>query len=284
MRGMVHLNASIIVGFVFDWLLQNKIEQAAQLAGYRVEWIGTTEHLEQKRLSEGEHQPGEYLFGQDGAMMERLVRWQPGLLIFDLDNEQIPWQKWIATLKSSPATRRIPILGISLQENGERWERGKSAGTDHLLPTSQLATLPQLIPQLARTSNKPAILTACAEPLPDLAWQGIHLFNQGHYFEAHEELEQAWMADRGAGRDLYRAILQIAVAYLQIQRQNYNGAVKMLLRVHQWIQPLPDICRGVNIDQLRQDVDRVYATLIELGAEQITRFDWSLARPVSIII
>lgn len=277
------MNHTIIVAFISDPLIQEKIKPTALLLGYQVEWMGATKQLKEGQSLTQPHQPGEYLFGEDGAMMEQLVRWQPALLIFDLQHEQIPWQKWIAALKSSPATRRIPVLGIVEQEGTERWEWGKRAGTDYLLPISQLNNLPQLIPQIARTTNRSAILLACAEPLPELAQQGIHLFNQGHYFEAHEKLEQAWMADLEAGRDLYRAILQIAVAYLQIQRQNYNGAIKMLLRVRQWIQPLPDICQGVQVAQLRQDVESVHAHLIELGVERIAQFNWAITRPVVLL-
>jgi hypothetical protein len=47
--------------------------------------------------------------------------------------------------------------------------------------------------------------------------------------------------------EVYRAVLQVAVAYFQIERGNYNGAAKMFLRLRQWIDPLPDYCRGIDI-------------------------------------
>jgi hypothetical protein len=54
----------------------------------------------------------------------------------------------------------------------------------------------------------------------------------------------------------------------------------MLLRVRQWLAPLPDICRSVNVARLREDVDNVYTTLQELGADRVTELDRTLFRPV----
>jgi hypothetical protein len=92
------------------------------------------------------------------------------------------------------------------------------------------------------------------------------------------------MADQGPGRDLYRGILQVAIAYYQIERGNYRGATKMLLRVRQWLDPLPDVCRGVNIAQLREDAERVYTALTELGPDHINNLDRTLFRPVEVAV
>jgi hypothetical protein len=86
--------------------------------------------------------------------------------------------------------------------------------------------------------------------------------------------------DTSPGRELYRAILQVAVAYLQIERGNYAGAMKMFLRLRQWIDPLPETCRGVNVAQLRADAWRARETLIALGKDRIGEFDRELFKPV----
>ncbi len=117
-------------------------------------------------------------------------------------------------------------------------------------------------------------------PLSILALQGFDLFNQGEYFEAHERLEAAWNEDLSPGRELYRAVLQVAVAYLQIQRQNYTGALKMFLRLRQWIEPLPDKCRGVDVENLRKDAQTVYQQLTVTGKDKLAEFDQALFKPV----
>ena len=67
---------------------------------------------------------------------------------------------------------------------------------------------------------------------------------------------------------------------MQIERQNYNGAAKMFLRVRQWIDPMPDNCRGIDIGRLRDEARRVHEALLRLGPERIAEFDRSLLRPV----
>lgn len=125
-----------------------------------------------------------------------------------------------------------------------------------------------------------ALQTACQEPLSTSALEGLELFNQGKYFEAHEALENAWNEDHTSGKELYRAILQVAVAYLQVERGNYNGAMKMFLRLRKWIEPLPDICRGVNVAQLRLDARTVQGQLAALGKKRMGELDRSLLKPV----
>ena len=160
----------------------------------------------------------------------------------------------------------------------------RSAGADVVLARSRFtASMPALFQQYARIPNTAALLRACAEPLPELARSGIELFNQGAYYKCHDALEEAWMLDQGPGRDLYRGILQVGIAYYQIERGNFRGAVKMLLRVRQWLEPLPAICRGVDVAGLRADAERVYSALVADGADRLAEFDRSLFRPIRLV-
>lgn len=120
----------------------------------------------------------------------------------------------------------------------------------------------------------------CYLPLHPQAAEGLRLFNAGKYFEAHEALEEAWKAERGEVRDLYRGILQIAVVYLHITRGNYNGAVKVHGRSVKWLKKWPDICRGIYVEELRRDAGIVIEEMIKLGKEHIREFDMSLPKPV----
>jgi predicted metal-dependent hydrolase len=226
-------------------------------------------------------QPGEMLHGAGGELFRLLTEWQPALLIFDLGNSNIPWQSWIGALKSSPATRRLPILCYGPHVEEQLLADAQRIGADQVVPRSRFASaMPRLIQELALQPDKASVEFACSEALLPTAEAGIAAFNRGEYFEAHEELEAAWMEDQGPGRELYRSILQVAVAYYQVERGNYRGAVKMLLRVRQWLAPLPDICRGVDIARLREDVALVQAALIELGPQRVHEVDRSLFRPV----
>ena len=120
----------------------------------------------------------------------------------------------------------------------------------------------------------------CNAPLHPQAAEGLHLFNAGQYFEAHEALEAAWNEEAGPVRDLYRGILQIAVVYLHVTRRNYNGAIKVYGRSQKWLKHWPALCRGVYVEELRRDAATVITEVQRLGAERLAEFDDSLLKPV----
>jgi hypothetical protein len=120
----------------------------------------------------------------------------------------------------------------------------------------------------------------CNAPLHPQAAEGLRLFNAGEYFEAHEALEDAWNAEKGKVRELYRGILQIAVVYLHVTRGNFNGAIKVYGRSQRWIKDWPDICRGIYVGELRKDAEAVITEVRRLGMEKISEFDLSLLNPV----
>ena len=258
-----------------------RIDQAASQQGYRVEWIERLEQVAPEDPGARSQQLAEHLEGPGAALLEKLTRWQPALLIFDLNNGQIPWRQWVPMLKSVPATRRTPLLCFGSHVDGESLRTAQEAGADAVFARSQFYnSLPELIRKWVFQPDLAAIASACQQPLSELAKQGLELFNNGEYFEAHEFLEKAWNEEQSPGRELYQAILQVSVAYLQIERKNYRGALKMFLRMRQWLNPLPDRCRGVDVSRLRTDSEQVYAALISLGAEQIANFDTRLFQPV----
>ncbi len=128
------------------------------------------------------------------------------------------------------------------------------------------------------------VACACQAGLDAPVIEGLKLFNAGEYFECHELLENAWRAETGAIRELYRGILQVAVGYYQIRRGNYIGARKMFTRCRRWLAPFPDSCQGINLGKLRRDFQIVEDTLVRLGPERITSFDPGLFHPVEFTI
>jgi uncharacterized protein len=120
----------------------------------------------------------------------------------------------------------------------------------------------------------------CYAELHPQAAEGLRLFNAGEYFEAHEALEDAWKAEKGKIRELYRGILQIAVVYLHIRRRNYNGAVKVYLRSQKWLKDWPENCRGIEVGILRRDAEAVIKEVKRLGPERIAEFDGALLNPI----
>ena len=275
-----HTQPPLIVGFVADLMFSVKIESVAERLNYSIRWIESAEQLAPGEfVSPGN--PAEHLSGSGMALVDQLTRWHPALILIDLGNPAVPWRDWLPMLKTVPATRRIPVICFGSHVDVDTLKYARSCGAEAVLARSRFVKdLPDLILRYARVPDYPAIAAACAQPLSRLALRGLEDFNRGSYFEAHEFLEEAWNEDQSAGRDLYRAILQVAVAYLQIERGNFKGAVKIFFRMRQWIDPLPDECRGIDIARLKADAEQVRQALIALGPDKIQDFDPNLFKPV----
>jgi predicted metal-dependent hydrolase len=279
-----YAESPLVVAFVADMFFGSKLQNSADHLGYRLRWIENTAVYDPSLAEQAWERPGEQLHGLDGWLFEHLTDLQPVLLLFDLTNEAIPWERWIPQLKSSPATRRIPIVAFGPHVDAARLREARRLGADAVYTRSQLAAqMPALLQENARIPDRMELRASCQQPLAPLARSGIERFNAGEFYKAHDDLEEAWRQDDSPARDLYRGILQVGIAYFQIERGNYRGAAKMLLRVRQWLEPLPPLCRGVNIDRLRDDVTAVHSALIALGPAAIAEFDRTLFQPVELV-
>jgi CheY-like chemotaxis protein len=271
-------DSPLILGFVADLIFAVKIEQAAAGLGFQVDWVEQGEKIVPPSPP---GKPPEPFDGPAGALIDAISQRQPGLLIFDLGNQAIPWREWLPLLKSSPATRRIPLLCYGSHVDAGTLAEARRCGADAVLARSRFASdLPHLLEKYARTPDFAAIQQGCQGELSEIALRGLEAFNQHEFFEAHELLEAAWNQDATPAKELYRAILQVAVAYYQIERRNYNGAVKMFQRMRQWFEPMPDECRGVDVKNLRLAAEHAYDLLLELGRQRISDFDPINFRPV----
>lgn len=120
----------------------------------------------------------------------------------------------------------------------------------------------------------------CEGAIHPLAIEGMKLFNEKKFFDAHEELEIAWNEEKGKVRQLYQGILQMAVTYLHITRGNYDGAVKVYMRSMRWLKDWPAVCRGIQVGQLREDAEVVMKEVERLGRGNLEKFDTTLFKPV----
>jgi predicted metal-dependent hydrolase len=198
-------------------------------------------------------------------------QWFPVLVLIDLTTPG-DWQNAIARSKLRPHSKQIPIYAFGRQEDEPTFQAARQAGADHVWATDQLlAELPQIV---QRQLNPPTIYPdGWDEPLSELARTGLIEFNQGQYFEQHEHLEAAWLAEPRPIRALYQGILQVGVAFLQIERGNWAGALKLLRRGLPRLRGLPAVCQGVQIGKLRAAAEAIHAELIQLGPDRLHEFD-----------
>ncbi len=275
------VESQIIVAFVSDLMASMRIRNSVEKLGFQLQVIeGVTQEGVNKATSINPLQ-AEPVNGPEAVLFDKLTRWSPAMIIIDLGDDKISWRNWLIRLKSSPATRRRPVVCYGPHVHTEILGEAENLAADFVVSRSKFfSDLPSIIAKYARKSDARLIEESCQHLLPTTAEKGLRAFNRGEYFDAHEHLEDAWNADRSAGRNFYRALIQVAVAYLQIERSNYRGAYKMLLRSRQWFRSIPDICHGVDMKSLHEDAEVVYQTLLRLGPDRIAEFDRALLCPV----
>ncbi|MCY4465720.1 MAG: DUF309 domain-containing protein [Chloroflexi bacterium] len=214
------------------------------------------------------------------AFVPALIENRAALALIDAEHSAA--HSLILTAKTSAATRRIPIVLVSADAAARA--HAIAAGAELALDWAELAKqLSVIIRELARMPGPEALAQldcACAQSLPPLAAAGVEAFNRGEYYQQHDLFEELWVATEGPVRDLYRAILQVGVAYFQLERGNFRGALKMLQRSVQWLYLLPDTCQGLDVAALRRDSYAVRAELQRLGADRLGEFDLSLLKPL----
>jgi FixJ family two-component response regulator len=212
-----------------------------------------------ERLAPGVEELGFALaaYAKRTGFVARLAGDQTALIV--VDGAMPDWRWWVAAPKVSPATRRIPVVLVA--DDPAQVAAGLRAGADFAIAPGRLESdLRDLLKRHARVQSEGdvrRIEAGCAEPLPPQAREAVDLFNRGEYYRQHDLFEVLWMEEERPIRDLYRAILQVGIAYYQVKRGNLRGAHKMALRSLQWLNILPDVCQGVDIKDLRENTARL---------------------------
>ena len=127
-----------------------------------------------------------------------------------------------------------------------------------------------------RHGDFPEVRVGSDDLPPAEVLRGSDLFNNGAFFECHEELELAWRAEADSVRELYQGILQVGVGFYHQSRGNHHGAVTLLERGLRRLGRLPDLCRGVDVATLRAEATRCRDELVKLGPGRIDEFDRTL--------
>ena len=89
--------------------------------------------------------------------------------------------------------------------------------------------------------------------------KGLEEFNAGQFFECHETLESVWNRQKGPEREFTQGIIQIAVAYYHVLRDNEKGALKLWTRGLARVLKFQPNCLGVEVLPLADAVEKAIA-------------------------
>jgi len=83
---------------------------------------------------------------------------------------------------------------------------------------------------------------------------GLDLIRRGEYFEAHEELEDAWRAAEPEERDFYQGLVHFTVAWYQAGRGNRVGCERQLEKAARRLGRYAPEHRGVGVGSILEQV------------------------------
>jgi predicted metal-dependent hydrolase len=104
--------------------------------------------------------------------------------------------------------------------------------------------------------------------------RGLEEIRAGRYFEAHEELEEAWRAAAADERDFFQGLVHVAVAWYQAGRGRPVATGRQLEKAARRLAPVAPSHRGVDVDAVLAQVEaaqaRVAAGSLDLDPPQLT--------------
>ena len=92
---------------------------------------------------------------------------------------------------------------------------------------------------------------------------GIQLFNDREFFEAHEVWEDIWHMAYGLKHDFYQGLIQCAVALEHYRRSNPRGVVSLYKSYRPKFREVPPVFMGLDVTKFLADMREVLRPVIE---------------------
>lgn len=99
--------------------------------------------------------------------------------------------------------------------------------------------------------------------------EGIGLFNQERFWEAHEALEEIWHPATGVDRDLIQGLILTAAAFVHYQKNENAVCLSILGRARDKLGVVDDF-NGLDIDRLKTGIQQV----LKDRMPRLLRIEW----------
>jgi predicted metal-dependent hydrolase len=93
--------------------------------------------------------------------------------------------------------------------------------------------------------------------------RGLEEIRAGRYFEAHEELEEAWREAPPEERDFFQGLVHVAVAWYQAGRKRPVATGRQLEKAARRLAPFDPAHRGVDVGDLLAQIAAARAKVAE---------------------
>ncbi|QLQ06855.1 MAG: DUF309 domain-containing protein [Anaerolineae bacterium] len=202
------------------------------------------------------------------ALWAAIERW-PVLVLIDLAAPD-DWYAVVQRAKNLPHTRRIPIVAFGSHVDTATLKAARQAGVDHAWARSHFVTqLPALVQSYL--VKPPHYVVGWDDTPSPLALDGFAAFNAGTIGNSTNCWSTRGMRSAPGAR-AYQGILQVGVALHQIENGRWAGAIKLMRRGLNRLDPLPAL-HGVDLESFRRQAYIVHQQPLELGAERLGEID-----------
>jgi uncharacterized protein len=96
-----------------------------------------------------------------------------------------------------------------------------------------------------------------------LYYDGIQLFNEHEYFEAHEVWEDAWHMAYGIKHDFYQGMIQCSVALEHYRRSNPRGVMSLYNSYRPKFAKVPGVFMGLEVGSFLDAMHRALKPVVE---------------------
>src|SRR3954447_130486 len=96
-----------------------------------------------------------------------------------------------------------------------------------------------------------------------LYYDGIHLFNEHEFFEAHEVREDAWHMAYGTKFEVYQGMIQCAVALEHYRRSNPRGVVSLFESYNRHFKDVPATFMGLDVASFLKRMRETLAPVLD---------------------
>jgi predicted metal-dependent hydrolase len=93
--------------------------------------------------------------------------------------------------------------------------------------------------------------------------RGLGAIRDEHYFEAHEDLEEAWRLAPADERDFFQGLVHVAVAWYQAGRGRPVATGSQLEKAARRLAPFAPAHRGVDVEEVLAQVAAAQARVAE---------------------
>lgn len=101
--------------------------------------------------------------------------------------------------------------------------------------------------------------------------EGIDLFNDQKYWEAHEAWEEIWREAKGEEKLFYQALIQAAAALLHYDRRNNRGAHLCIKNSLTKLEKLPTPFKSLELKAFINELQNFLGDVLENGETMVSK-------------